>query len=93
MGGEYEVDSREVADSRTPGIFIQDTAYFHCDSLNYKSQFMKTCRIPYENAWRTGVRNLPINLNLYFKAETSTGLPITCLWVSRGRFLVFVDPS
>ena len=27
---------REVADSRTPGIFIRDTAYFHCDSMNYE---------------------------------------------------------
>ena len=27
--------SREVADSRIAGIFIRDTAYFHCVSLNY----------------------------------------------------------
>ena len=25
----------EVADSRTAGIFIRDTACFHCDSMNY----------------------------------------------------------
>ena len=31
---------REVADSHTPGIFIRDTAYFHCDSLNYESHFI-----------------------------------------------------
>ena len=30
----------EVADSCTAGIFILDIAYFHCDSLNYESQFM-----------------------------------------------------
>ena len=26
--------NREVADSRTPGIFIRDTACFHCYSMN-----------------------------------------------------------
>ena len=28
---------REVADSRTPGIFIRDTTYFHCYSMNCDS--------------------------------------------------------
>ena len=30
---------REVAESRTAGIFIRDTACFHCDSMNCDSQF------------------------------------------------------
>ena len=34
-------NNREVADSRTAAIFIQDTAYFHCDSLNYESHFIE----------------------------------------------------
>ena len=29
--------NREVADSRTAGIFIRDTTCFHCDSMNYDS--------------------------------------------------------
>ena len=33
--------SREVVDSHTAGIFIQDTAYFHSDSLNFKSKFIE----------------------------------------------------
>ena len=32
---------REVGDSRT-GIFIRDTAYFHCDLLKYESQFIES---------------------------------------------------
>ena len=27
-------------DSRTEGIFIRDSAYFHCDSLNYESKYL-----------------------------------------------------
>ena len=41
---------REVADSRTSGIFIQDTAVEWIT--------MKICCIPYENVWRMGVRNI-----------------------------------
>ena len=29
---------------RTPGIFIRDTAYLHCDSLNYELQFIEEQR-------------------------------------------------
>ena len=31
---QQSVPSRELTDSRTADIFIQDMAYFHCDSLN-----------------------------------------------------------
>ena len=35
--------NREVADSRTAGILYGiDTACFHCDSLNYETQFNKS---------------------------------------------------
>ena len=30
-----QIVSREVAYSRTAGIFIRNTTFFHCDSLNY----------------------------------------------------------
>ena len=45
---------REVTDSRTPGIFVRDTACFHCYSMNcdtYVFQWitMKICCIPYES--------------------------------------------
>ena len=33
---------REDADSRTAGIFIRDTACFHCYLLNYESQFIES---------------------------------------------------
>ena len=35
------VVSRKIADSRTTGIFMLDTTYFHCDLLSYKSQFIE----------------------------------------------------
>ena len=34
-------DYREVAESRTVGHLIWNMAYFHCDSLNYESQFIE----------------------------------------------------
>ena len=34
----------EDADSRTGGIFIRDTAYFHCYSMNCDSQFSESQR-------------------------------------------------
>ena len=37
----YRSSNREVADFHTAGIFIWDTSYFHCDSLNYESQFIE----------------------------------------------------
>ena len=36
------VEYREVADFRTAGIFIRDTASFHCDSMNCDSYFSKS---------------------------------------------------
>ena len=41
--GQYEqlLLSREGTDSRAAGIFIQDTAYFHSDSLDYKPHFIE----------------------------------------------------
>ena len=35
------IHSGEDADSRTGWIFIRETAYFLCDSLNYESQFLE----------------------------------------------------
>ena len=34
--------NREVAESRTAGIFIRDTACFHCDSMNCDSKFIES---------------------------------------------------
>ena len=39
--GRMAANNREVADSRTAGIFIRETAGFHYDSPNYESQFIK----------------------------------------------------
>ena len=35
-----ERPNREITDSRTTDIFKRDTAYFHCDLLNYESKFL-----------------------------------------------------
>ena len=32
----YKSNNTEVAHSRTRGIFIPDTVYFHCDSIKHK---------------------------------------------------------
>ena len=65
-----DTDNREDAYSRMGGIFIgdmaRDTAYSLCfndvwpyASLNQQWIYRIPCRIPYENASRTGVRILP----------------------------------
>ena len=56
-------NSREIADSRTAGIFIRDTACFHRDSLTCELQFIWTqwkhaaSRMKM-HAWRTKVSKL-----------------------------------
>ena len=49
-----------IAQSRTLGIFIRDTAYFIVIQVwSYASpNHDRICRIPYENASRTGLQNL-----------------------------------
>ena len=43
-------DNREVADFRTAGIFIRDTACFNCYSVNYDIETLwKHAVYPYEN--------------------------------------------
>ena len=80
---------REVADSRTPGIFKRDTACFHCNELWLKVQWitMKTGRIQYENTCRTGVRNLPnisVCTNRLSPGEDSGKIILSCFC-----FLIF----
>ena len=49
----------EVADSHTAGIFIQDTASFHRESMNYEPQFIESqwkysvCRTKMPAVWES----------------------------------------
>ena len=58
------INIREVADSGRPTacIFIRDTACFHCDSLNYESQFIESINYEsqfIESQWKHAVSRVP----------------------------------
>ena len=43
---DYPVDMidiiTEIVHSRTAGTFMRDTVCFHCDSMNYESEFIES---------------------------------------------------
>ena len=69
----YALHNREIADSRTPGIFICYTSLWFTELwVIVHCLIMKACRILYENAWRTGVRNRPITDIIGLKLHINT---------------------
>ena len=85
---------REVGNSRTTGIFIRETACFHCCSVNCNSLFsksqwkfavrewMKICRMGVnENVCRTGVRTTLLSGSIPMDHHLSRSIRAIC-WIS-----------